>query len=884
MPMVPLSWLADHVDVEPSTTATDLAAALVRVGLEEETIHPARVRGPLVVGRVLTLSEEPQHNGKVINYCRVDVGAYNDAPGTGKETSDLPSRGIICGAHNFGVGDLVVVSLPGAVLPGPFPIAARKTYGHTSDGMICSARELGIGEDHSGIIVLPRMFPDREIPAPGSDLLGFLGLGEEVLEINVTPDRGYCFSMRGVAREYSHSTGATFRDPALPGVVVGGIPAPTSDGFPVEVDDAAPIRGRIGCDRFVTRIVRGIDPSAPTPKWMVDRLEMAGTRSVSLAVDVTNYVMFDLGQPMHAYELRALSAPLVVRRAHEGEHLTTLDEVDRPLDPEDLLVTDSPDGRRGSRIIGMAGVMGGRYSEVEATTSDVLLEAAHFDSVSIARTARRHRLPSEASKRFERGTDPALPGVAAQRCVDLLVEYGGGVADAAVSDLSSVAPPVPVRMKVSEALRLTGVDYTPRRSRELLEMIGCTVSGSDDAEEWDVTAPSWRPDLTGPADLVEEIARLDGYDRIPSVLPSAPAGRGLTTAQVARRDASDTLAQAGLVEVESYPFVSDSFDRQRLAAGDPRRVALRLRNPLADDAPLLRTSILDTLLDVARRNVSRGAADVALFETGMVAHPRGTVPAGLPSAQRRPTDAVIDQLRAGVPAQPWHIGGVLTGSATVPGVLQSPRAVDWADAVEAVRRVGSALGVRLEVTRAWVPEHREMRGAPPMPTPATDPADVAPWHPGRVARVFVRHGKDLVDVALAGELHPGVAQAFGLPRRSAAFEIDLDALIAAMSPDPVQVRAVSTFPLAKEDIALVVPSHVPAARVEQVVRQAAGALAEEVTLFDVYEGDQVPAGHRSLAFALRLRGDHTLSAEETAQVRHSVVKRAGKLLGAELRS
>lgn len=884
MPMVPLSWLADHVRVEPSTTARDLAAALVRVGLEEETIHPARVQGPLVVGRILTLSEEPQHNGKVINYCRVDVGRFNDSPGTGKEPSDLPSRGIICGAHNFGVGDLVVVSLPGAVLPGPFPISARKTYGHVSDGMICSARELGIGEDHSGIIVLPRMFPDREIPEPGSDLLGFLGLGEEVLEINVTPDRGYCFSMRGVAREYSHSTGAEFHDPGLPGVLVGEVPAPTADGFPVEVEDVAPIRGHVGCDRFVTRIVRGIDPGAPTPPWMVDRLEMAGMRSVSLTVDVTNYVMLDLGQPMHAYDLRALSAPLVVRRAHEGEHLTTLDEVDRPLDVEDLLITDSPEGGRGSRIIGMAGVMGGRYSEVEESTTDVLLEAAHFDAVSIARTARRHHLPTEASKRFERGTDPALPGVAAQRAVDLLVEYGGGVADAAVGDLSRVVAAEPVRMRVGEPYRLTGVDYAPGRARELLEMIGCRVEGSDDADAWVVEVPSWRPDLTGPADLVEEIARLDGYDRIPSVLPPAPAGRGLTTAQVARRWASDTLAQAGFVEVESYPFVSDSFDRQRIAEDDPRRAALRLRNPLADDAPLLRTSILDTLLDIAGRNVSRGAAQVALFETGMVAHPQGTVPAGLPSAEHRPGDDVLDQLRAGVPAQPWHIGGVLTGSATVPGVLSSVRAVDWADAVEAVRRVASALGVRVEVTRAWEPEHRVVRGAPPMPAPETDPARVAPWHPGRVARVFVRSGRDLVEVALAGELHPGVAVDFGLPRRSAAFELDLDALIGAMDEDPIQVKAVSTFPLAKEDIALVVPVDVPAARVEQVVRQAAGGLAEEVTLFDVYEGDQVPAGHRSLAFALRLRGDHTLSAEETAGVRNAVVKKAGKLLGATLRS
>ncbi|MCI1642538.1 MAG: phenylalanine--tRNA ligase subunit beta [Actinomyces sp.] len=886
MPMVPLSWLSDHVEVAPGTTAKDLAAALVRVGLEEETIHPARVTGPLVVGRVLTRHEEPQHNGKVINYCRVDVGAHNDAPGTGKEPSDLPSRGIICGAHNFEVGDLVVVSLPGAVLPGPFPIAARKTYGHVSDGMMCSARELGLGDDHSGIVVLTRAYPGREIPAPGADLVSFLGLGEEVLEINVTPDRGYCFSIRGVAREYSHSTGAAFTDPGLASALPEPVPAATADGFPVEVADAAPIRAHAGCDRFVTRIVRGVDPSAPTPEWMRDRLEMAGMRSISLPVDVTNYVMLDLGQPMHAYDLATLSAPIMVRRAADGERLETLDGVDRALDPEDLLITDSPDGR-GSRIIGMAGVMGGAATEVSPSTTDILLEAAHFDAVSVARTARRHRLPSEASKRFERGTDPLLPPVACQRAVDLLVEYGGGQADPAVSDWDTVRAHPPVRMRVGEPRRLTGVDYGPARVRELLQMVGCTVAGEDADAEWLVTAPSWRPDLVGPADLVEEVARLDGYGNIPSLLPAAPAGRGLTGAQRARRQVSDTLAQGGLVEVESYPFVSDSHDRQRLPEGDARRRALRLRNPLAEDAPLLRTSILDTLLDTAGRNASRGALSIAVFETGMVAHPDGTRPSGLPSAERRPSEEVLDGLRAGVPAQPWHIGAVLAGAATAPGVLAAPRPFDWSDAVEAVRRAATVLGVRVEVTRAWEPdaEARTGRGAPPMPVAATDPSEVAPWHPGRAARVFARRGRDLVGLAMAGELHPEVCRAFGLPARSCAFELNLDALIAQMPQQPVQVKPVSTYPLAKEDIALVVDRGVPAARVEQVVRQAAGPLAEDVTLFDIYEGDQVPEGHRSLAFALRLRApDHTLTAEESAQVRHAVVKRARKLLGAELRS
>ncbi len=884
MPRVPLSWLSDHVEVPAGTTASDLAAALVRVGLEEETIHPARVKGPLVVGRVLTRHEEPQRNGKVINYCRVDVGAYNDAPGTGKEPSDLPSRGIVCGAHNFDEGDLVVVSLPGAVLPGPFPIAARKTYGHVSDGMMCSARELGIGRDHSGIIVLTRDYPDREIPAPGCDLISFLGLGEEVLEINVTPDRGYCFSMRGVAREYSHSTGARFTDPGLPDALPVPPPRATPDGFPVEVDDVAPVRGHVGCDRFVTRIVRGVNRDASTPAWMRDRLEMAGMRAISLPVDVTNYVMLDLGQPMHAYDLATVAAPIVVRRAAVGEHLRTLDGEDRTLDVEDLLITDSAHAR-GSRVIGLAGVMGGADTEVSASTTDILVEAAHFDAVSIARTARRHRLASEASKRFERGTDPLLPPVACQRVVDLLVEFGGGVADRAVSDVDTVRPAAPIVLRVGEPRRLIGVDYGARRVRELLEIIGCVVVGADEDDIWEVTAPSWRPDLTGAADLVEEVARLHGYDTIPSILPSAPVGAGLTRPQRARRAVADTLAQAGLVQVTSSPFISDSHDRQRLADSDERRHALRLRNPLAEDAPLLRTSVLDTLLDVAGRNVARGATSVALVEMAMVARPEGTVPAGLISAEARPSEEALHALRAGVPSQPWHVGVVLTGGATEPGVLDPVRPYDWADAVELVRRAASTLGVSVEVTRAWEPQVRAHKGAPPMPEPVVDAHDVAPWHPGRAARVFVRAGRRLVDVAVAGELHPAVCRAFGLPDRSCAAEMDLDALIGAMADRPIQVKAVSTFPPAKEDIALVVPDDIPEARVEQVVRQAAGPLAETVTLFDVYRGDQVPEGRRSLAFALQLRAtDHTLTAEEVAEVRHAVVRRARKLLGADLRS
>ena len=880
MPYVPLTWLAEHTEVPAGTTAAQLAADLVRVGLEEERIVEPSVTGPLVVGRVLSVVTEEQKNGKTINYCRVDVGpAHNDAPGVGAEPAEVASRGVICGAHNFREGDHVVVALPGAVLPGPFAIATRKTYGHLSDGMICSARELGLGEDHSGIIVLEELLgrdSDDGVPAPGTDALALLGLGAEVLEINVTPDRGYCFAMRGVAREYSHATGAAFTDPGLEANLPHPPPAPTADGFAVEVEDAAPINGAVGCDRFVTRIVRGVDPAAPTPAWMKERLTQAGMRPISLAVDVTNYVMLDLGQPLHAYDLGLVRAPIVVRRAGAGERLTTLDDVARTLDPEDLLITDSPDGARGSRVLGLAGVMGGAATEVGAATTDVLVEAAHFDPVTVARTARRHRLPTEAAKRFERGVDTALQAVAAQRVVDLLVAHGGGAADPAVGDLDTTAAPAPIDFDPATASRLVGVDYPRDQVLGLLREIGCTVTvnaagertleddGADDAlTTVTVTPPTWRPDLTGPAHLVEEVSRLAGYDEIPSVLPAAPAGRGLTTSQRQRRDVARALAEHGLTQVLSYPFIGDVHDRLGLPADDPRRTTLRLLNPLADDAPAMRTSVLDTLVDTARRNVGRGASELAVFEIGLVTRPDGMTAAPAPGTDRRPTDDELAALRAAVPAQPRHVAGVLAGQRVPDGVWGPGRPTDWADAVEAARVVARTVGVDLGV-RA---------GAP------------APWHPGRSAELVVGSGEGERVVGHAGELHPNVCAALELPARAAAFELDLSAVLAASPAEPKQVLPVSTFPLAKEDVALVVDADVPAAEVLAAVREGAGALAEEVRLFDVYTGDQLGQGKKSLAFALRLRAaDRTLTAEETAAVRESVVAVAGRRVGAVLRS
>lgn len=500
---VPLSWLREYVDLPATETGREVQAKLVAVGLEVETVEQigAGLKGPLVVGQVLTI-EELEGFKKPIRFCTVDVGTAN---GTGEPQE------IVCGARNFAVGDKVVVVLPGAVLPGDFAIAARKTYGRTSHGMICSTDELGMGDDGThGIIVLP---PEHEV---GTDAIELLELIDEVLDIAVTPDRGYCLSMRGVARETAIAYGLALRDPALLDV-----PAPNAYGYPVKVADP------IGCSRFTARTVVGLQPEARSPIWMQRRLQKAGMRPISLAVDITNYVMLELGQPLHAYDRTRIQGAIGVRRAQQGEKLTTLDGTVRVLDAQDLVITDD----RGP--IGLAGVMGGADTEIadvqaeEAGTTEVVIEAAHFDAISIARTARRHKLASEASKRFERGVDPQAAAAAAQRTVDLLVLLAGGTAESGVTEISAPSAPRTIAMPADHPDRVAGVAYGRETVVRRLQQVGCDVYGQD---ELIVTVPSWRPDLAAPNDLAEEVIRLEGYENLPSTLPTPPSGRGSPTA------------------------------------------------------------------------------------------------------------------------------------------------------------------------------------------------------------------------------------------------------------------------------------------------------------------------------------------------------------------
>ena len=826
----PLSWIREYVDLPADVPLMpDLARRLTALGLKLEALTSpgSDIEGPIVVGRVLSAVAEPQKNGKTIHWCQVDCGPEHG------------EHGIVCGASNFGEGDLVVVSLPGAVLPGGFAISARKTYGHVSDGMICSARELGIGDDHDGILVLDPALdtgPDGDL-APGDPVEELLGLREQVIELEINPDRAYALSLRGIAREAATAFGVPFDDPA-----VREVPAPNDQGHPVRVE--APQ----GCPVFATRTVTGFDPTVPTPRWMARRVQLAGMRPISLAVDVTNYVMLELGQPIHGYDGDRLTGPIVVRRASEGERLTTLDDVTRTLSAEDLLITDD------SGPIGLAGVMGGASSELSASTTHVVIEAAHFEPTSIFRTARRHKLPSEASRRFERGVDPLLPAYAADRVAHLLVEHGGGIIGEGVTYVGGPPESHAITAPVDLPARITGMPIDADTVERHLRTVGCAVTV--DGGTLRALPPSWRPDLTDPYDLVEEVARLVGYTSVPSVLPAAPAGRGLTKAQKLRRRVGFALAGAGLVEVKSWPFVGDGdFDRLGLPADDPLRSTIRVANPLSAQAPLLATTLLPGLLTTTARNVGRGAGTVGVYETAPVFFPTtDRLKAPILGVAWRPDEADLAKLMAAVPSQPLTLAVVLAGDRQPAGWWGPARPASWADAVQVVREVARVLGLEVGVNQAA----RE------------------PWHPGRCAQLRV--GGEVL--GHAGELHPAVCAAYGVPPRTCALEVDLDLLL-RHAPDAVRAPSLSTYPVAKEDVALVVDADLPAADLAATLEEGAGPLLESVRLFDVWTGDQVGAGKKSLAFALRFRApDRTLTEAETSAARAAAVALAAERHGA----
>ena len=818
-----------------SVPAADMDSGFVRVGFETEGYAAVpESTGPVVIGQVVEIEELTQFK-KPIRYCQVNVGKAN---GTGE------LQGIICGARNFRLNDYVVVALPGSELPGGFKIAARETYDHISNGMMCSGAELGLGAQANGIIVLGEEVADKV----GEDARPIIGLYDTDFDVNITPDRGYALSARGLSREIASAFDLEFadiaEDPSVAGIDTSAVPAAQGSLIDVTLDPATKAQ------RFGLRKVSGIDPQARTPFWLERELMLCGQRSVNLPTDITNYVMLLLGTPMHAFDANVIQGNLVVRNAEEGEKFETLDHVKRELSAEDVVICDA------NGIQSLAGVMGGTTSEISAETTDVVFESAIWDPITVARTSRRHKLSSESSRRFERGVDPAIVEAALDTACALLQRLAGGTIEEGRTLIGDVAKREPIALRTAKASEYAGVDYSRETVIARLEEVGCTVV--DEGEMLQVTPASWRTDISMDVDLIEEVLRLEGLEHIPTVLPTPAGGRGLTPAQKRRRAIGHGLAYAGYAEVLPAPFVAnDTFDVWGLDKDDARRRTVAVQNPLEADKAILSTTLLPNMLEAIGRNVARGRSDLALYGLQQVAFRRAES-SPMPSVEQRPSEQVVSDLLETLPEQPLHVATVATGNIEHEGPWGEGRAYSYADSIESAQLVARAAGVDIEL----------------------EAAQVLPWHPGRCAAVKVA-GTDVV-LGYAGELHPQVLEALNLPARTCAMELDITAMpLEEKFPAPV----LSSFPALHQDIALVVDEDVPAERVRATVEEGAGELIESVELFDIFRGEQLGEDKKSLAFQLLFRAaDRTLTDEEVNEHRTAAAELAKQRLGAEMRA
>ena len=816
---IPLSWLKEYVTLPAKITSDQISQAFVKVGFEIESIEAqgADLKGPLVVGKVLSIEELSEHK-KPIRFVGLDVG-------------EKKTRYVICGARNFKVNDLVVVALPGALLPGDFKISARETYGKISDGMICSAKEIGISDEHAGIIVLQ----EGKI---GQDAIALLDVRDVIFDVSVNPDRGYAMSVRGLARELAGSLQVKYVDPADPKIAKKFGKNSNPKAVSVKIEDKS------GADQIYIRTLDQVNVKKSTPLWMQRRIEKCGMRSISLAVDITNYVMLELGQPLHAFDAQYIMGGLRVVRAGKFTKLTTLDKVDRKLDPDNLLIADA------KTPLALAGTMGGLTSEVSNMTTKIALEAAHFDPLSISRNSRSHNLSSEASRRMERNTDPALAEIASARATQLLID----LADAKYVGTSQAGSPIKNRkLKISQTQisKYLGFPYTAKQVKSALLLIGCKVAGSGDLLT--VEVPTWRPDLINFADFAEEIARLNSYDLIPATLPTGKGGARLNDMQYRKRAVAISLANQGFTEVINYPFVSQEMVDLLGFTGD-RAKSFKIANPMSEEFPLLRTHLLPGLLTTAVRNIGRGSKNLAIFEIGTIF--RNTTPLGKavnPGISKRPSEKVIKDIYDGVPKQMLFVGAVVTGETVLSDWQGSGSKFNWSDAIAKAQEIIESTGNDYEIFSS----------------------DLAPWHPGRCAELRV-NGKP---VAHAGELHPRVITALNLPERSCAFAVILSELPSA---GVTKAPAIWSFPAVVQDVALVVESKISAADLTAAIKQGAGPLLESIVLFDRY--DQMAGNKVSLAFTLTFRAsDRTLTSDEVALYRDKAIAQAAKSVGAVLR-
>jgi phenylalanyl-tRNA synthetase beta chain len=846
---VPLPWLREYCD--PALDVHQIEQRLTMTGTKVEAIHYHGVPSAehFVVGRVL--SAEPHPDADRLKVCKVDLGNGGgeraEDPGGGSDHAGPAT--IVCGAPNVSAGQTVAVARPGARMPDGMKIEQRKLRGVPSEGMICSETELELGAGAEGIMVL-----DHEL-APGTPLADVLPIAMDVLELEITSNRPDCLGVYGVARELHAATGAPLapapwaEDPGTPGELALA-----------QVEVLCPEL----CPRFTARAFEGVT-IAPSPPWLKARLSAAGQRPINNVVDITNYVMLLSGQPLHAFDLdRVAGARLTVRRAHEGEQVQTLDGQTRTLDAHMVLIEDA-DGPTS-----IAGLMGGARSEVGADTTRVLLEVASWSGPNIHRSSWALGLRSEASGRFEKGLQPEQCMHAQALATRLMIELCGATLAPGTIDVGGERwrdlPPASIRLREARVRAILGVPVEVARQAQILGALDFSSVRREDGLEVSVPALR-RDDVTREIDLIEEVARIDGLERLPATLPARRGAAGrLTHAQRVRRAAEDALVGRGLYEIVGWSFTEPALlDRLLIPDAHPLRHVVALENPLSDGQSIMRPTLLGSLLDAARHNVSRERPDIAIFESGTVYRAGGQPKPGAASASAQ--TGVIEH---------HGLGALLSGHTAARAWRGERPQADFF----AAKALLAALLDRFHVD--WM-------------------LSAAEWpflHPGRSAAVHASApgaaGGEPVLLGFLGELHPLVADAWDLPHsgtlhgggqageRTAAFAVDLGKL-AAVTPEVRSFRAFGAFPALRQDLAVTLPTDVSAEELIARVRDAAGETLESVEIFDVYSGEQVGEGRRSLALALAFRAlERTLTDEDVAPVRERLLATIGEI-GGELR-
>ena len=861
MPMrVPLSWLKEYVDIP--VPPEQLAAGLTLAGLEVEKLHVIGAEWDKVyVGQIATLDRHPDADRLWLT--QVEYGA------------DQPLQ-VVTGAPNLHLGAKVPLALAGAVLidghnPGGGKVTLKPTKmrGIMSAGMVCSELELGLSQEHEGILILS---DDAPVGAPLQQVLG-----DVVLELDVTPNLGRALGLIGIAREVKAIFGGTVR---LPSTAWHDDGPPVADALAVEIADPDL------CARYIGAVIDGVTVG-PSPAWLQRRLTLAGLRPINNIVDITQYVMWEYGQPLHAFDYDLIEGHrIIVRRARPGEQIRTIDHVDRPLDPQMLVIADA------ERPVALAGVMGGETSEVSDGTTRVLLESANFEYLNVRRTARLLKIRSDASHRFERNVDPNVAEPALRRAAELMRELGGGtIRHGMVDRYPRPRNPIVVSVTPHETERLLGLRLSAGEIATHLRRLDFAVevppgAADDPHVPLDVTVPTYRNDVTIAADLVEEVARMVGYDNIPETLLGGelpPQQRNITYEM--DQAMRDRLAAAGLDEVISYALISRAMLERmgppvpegaatgsddgkprpwRYLPYDPARPLVALANPISQEQEILRPNLLPSLLATLRANL-RNEPRIAIFEVSHVywSPTPDVVAARQATLGTDPRWPALEN-EADLPEEPLRVAGLLTGPrlprSRFARADASDEQMDFFDAkgvVEAVLRGFNIRNVRYEpVAAAW-------------------------FHPGRVAAVVA--GDQLLGVV--GELHPRLVAAWELPdARIGAFDLDM-AVIEALGQVEPRHAPPSRYPATMQDLAVIVPDAVPAARVEALIRETGGKLLVGVTLFDVYTGPPVPPGARSLAYSLAFQAlDRTLSEEDVTKLRTRIIARLQREVGAQLRA